>query len=87
MSYIRPLEHNAGLYIYPESGGIRFLSFPEKSDIIFPDEMLDILLLKMSNEEILNRRKHGQFLLESLEKEDFNTFSDNKDFWKEDKKW
>lgn len=87
MSYIRPLEDNAGLYIYPEDGGIRFASFPNRSGEVFPDEMLDILLLKMSDEEILNRRRHGLFLLDTLEEENLDKFSDNINYWKEDKRW
>lgn len=89
MSYIRPLSHNgAGLYIYPDTAGyINFLGFPDCTEGQITDEMLDILLLKMSDEEIASRRKHGSILLKALEKQDKDAWDKNKDYWKEDKEW
>lgn len=88
MSYIRPLEDNLGLYIYPEDKGIRFMSFPQHNNEIVLDEMLDILLSKMSTEEINERRHHGIFLLSTLSNQDYDMFKRNKGFfnYKEAKK-
>lgn len=61
MSYIRPLENKSCLYIYPESGQIRFMSFPNHSNETIPDEMLDILLARMSETEIASRQIHRSY--------------------------
>lgn len=82
MSYIRPLENKACLYIYPESGQIRFMSFPNHHNEAIPDEMLDVLLAKMSSDEIGNRQKHGEILLKALDNEDYDFFKKNKSFFK-----
>ena len=88
MSYIRPLENNACLYIYPNiEGGVHFMAFPEHFNETIPDEMLDILLYKMSNEELERRRKHGSILLKALNEEDFDAYKTNKNFWKENRQW
>lgn len=87
MSYIRPLENDAGLYIYPEDYQIRFIGFPENPDVTISDEMLDILLYKISNNELERRKEHGKFLLRTLEDKDINTYNKNKNFWKEDRIW
>lgn len=83
MSYIRPLENKACLYIYPESGQIRFMSFPEHNMETISDEMLDVLLAKMSGKEILKRIQHGEILLKALDDEDYDFFKRNKSFYKE----
>jgi hypothetical protein len=85
MAYIRPLEYNeAGLYIYPEYYGVNFLSFPNHSGEVIPDEMLDILLAKMKDNEIQKRRNHGNLLLESLSNNNYEDFEKNKSFYKEE---
>ena len=87
MSYIRALHRGLGLYIYPEDNGIRFASFPESTTTWFPDEMLDILLANMDNEELQQRKKHGDVLMDILEKKNNKLWEENKNFWKEDGKW
>lgn len=81
MSYIRPLENSACLYIYPETGGVRFMSFPEHTDEIIPDEMLDILLALMSDEELNKRIGHGIVLLDILNNEDYEKYKELKNFY------
>ena len=86
MSYIRPLEGNAGLYIYPEQGGINFCSFPQHNSFFLPDECLDILLSRMSDEELHKRKKHGNLLLKSLYNNDYDLYKRTKEFnYQEDK--
>jgi hypothetical protein len=87
MAYMRPLDDDAGLYFFPDDEGIRFLCFPQHSGETIPDEMLDILLSKMSNEEIARRKKHGDVLLKLLKNGDNDTYNKNKSFFKEDKEW
>ena len=81
MSYIRPLEGNAGLYIYPQSDGINFCSFPHYSGFVVPDECLDVLLARMDNEEVDERREHGKLLLKALFNQDFDEYKKNKSFY------
>ena len=81
MSYIRPLEGDAGLYIYPQTGGINFCCFPEHSGFIIPDECLDILLARMSNKELTGRIQHGQNLLMALYNSDYDYYKQNKNFF------
>ena len=80
MSYIRPLENNSCLYIYPEDGGIRFMTFPEHFNEMIPDEMLDVLLSKMSEDEILKRKQHGHYLLKALNNGDYDAYKKYKMF-------
>ena len=88
MSYIRPLEQNLGLYIYPEDNGVRFMCFPQHNGELIFDEMLDILLSKISSEELYERRHHGAFLLNALSNGDFDSYKKNKGYfkYKEDKR-
>ena len=81
MSYIRPLENSASLYIYPEDGCVRFMSFPEHSNEVFPDEMLDILFARMTDKELLERKKHGGILLKTLDDGDFESYRKLKNFY------
>ena len=80
MSYIRPLENNSCLYIYPEEGGIRFMTFPDHSNETIPDEMLDILLARMSEKELLQRKQDGYILLKALNNEDYDAYKKHKSF-------
>ena len=86
MSYIRPLD-GSGLYIFPEDNHIMFMSFPDHSGKVVPDDMLDILLYKMDSEELIQRQAHGKFLLEALRQDDMKTYKENINFWKEGRKW
>ncbi len=80
MSYIRPLENRSCLYIYPEAGGVRFMTFPEHSDEVIADEMLDVLLSRMSEDEIIKRKQHGHYLLKALDNEDYDVYKKYKTF-------
>lgn len=81
MSYIRPLEGNAGLYIYPQEDGINFCSFPKHSGFILPDECLDVLLARMTEEELAKRKQHGDKLLKALYNNDYDYYKENKNFF------
>lgn len=83
MSYIRPLENESCLYIYPEYGQIRFMSFPNHSNEVIPDEMLDILLARMPHTEMVRRKEHGNMLLRALDNLDYDFFKKYKAFQNE----
>lgn len=87
MSYARIIED--GCYIYPITGkaGIQIELFcGEKLDFI-PDSILDMLLYKMSDEEIQERRKHGKVVRDLLKKDIYEEApSEQKDFFEWRKK-
>ena len=66
MSYIRPLEGGAGLYIYAGEDGVEFCCFPNHSGKIIPDEMLDIFLFLIDKTEFESRQKHGEQLVNEI---------------------
>lgn len=85
MSYTRIIED--GCYIYPEveSAGVRVMFFPNEELDFIPDTILDVILARMSEEELRERKLHGEYIRELLAKRDFNNASKNKDFfeWRE----
>lgn len=65
MSYTRFLED--GCYIYPEETGIRIMYFPNQELSFIPNSILDVILYKMSNEELQDRRKNGRLILTKMQ--------------------
>ena len=81
MSYIRPLEGEAGLYIYGGEDGVEFCCFPDHSGEIFEDQMLDIFLYLIDEEEFKSRQEHGKQLFDLLCKQDKFGFENNRKYW------
>lgn len=87
MSYTRIVED--GCYIYPitDKAGIKVELFPEELDFI-PDSILDVILYKMSDKEIQERKMHGKEIIELLKLDKYEEASSNKkDFfeWRKEK--
>lgn len=87
MSYARVLED--GCYIYPniEKGGLQIDFFPLEELDFIPDSILDVILAKMSDKEINDRRKHGNYIRSLLIEEKYTTLKKDKDFfeWRDKK--
>lgn len=83
MSYTRILED--GCYIYPEAGkaGIKIAFFPNEELNFIPDCILDIIISKMTDEELIQRRRHGNLIRELISKENPKELAiEEKDFFK-----
>ena len=81
MSYTKIVED--GCYIYPEidNAGIRIVFFPNEELDFIPDTILDVILSKMSDKEIKDRKKHGEYIRSLLVDDKYYTLSKNKDFF------
>lgn len=87
MSYTRILED--GCYIYPEAekAGIRIAFFPNEELDFIPDSILDVLISTMTEEEILQRKKHGEAIKKIISTNNLKNLSvEEKDFFKWRKK-
>lgn len=83
MSYTRILED--GCYIYPEvdKAGIRIAFFPNEELDFIPDCILDIIILKMTDEELMQRKEHGKLIKELISNADLRERAiEEKDFFK-----
>lgn len=56
------------------------MSFPNHSNEVIPDEMLDILLARMPYTEMVRRKEHGNMLLRALDNLDYDFFKKYKAF-------
>lgn len=88
MSYARIIED--GCYIYPEidAAGIRIMFFPNEELDFIPDNILDVILSKMSDAEIKERKEHGEYIRSLLLLDNkYSTLSKNKNFfeWRKNK--
>ena len=81
MSYTRINED--GCYIYPESekAGIRIMFFPEEELDFIPDSILDVILSKMPEQELFERKKHGNYIKNLILENKIDEISKNKDFF------
>lgn len=82
MSYARIIED--GCYIYPKSGkaGIQIELFPEEELNFIPDSILDLILYKMSDKELEERKKHGKEIRSLLKADRYEEASnEQKDFF------
>lgn len=87
MSYARIIED--GCYIYPKSGkaGIQIELFPEEELNFIPDSILDLILYKMSNQELEERISHGKAIRDLLKTDRYEEASnEQKDFFEWRKK-
>lgn len=86
MSYTRIIED--GCYIFPEvnKAGIRVMIFPNEELDFIPDTILDVILSKMSEKELQDRKLHGQYIRKLLADNQLQEASNNKDFfeWRKD---
>lgn len=83
MSYVRIIED--GCYIYPdtERAGIRIMFFPNEELDFIPDTILDLILFKMSDEELIKRKQHGKVVKDWITKKDIIPLpEDKKDYFK-----
>ena len=87
MSYARIIED--GCYIYPRSGksGIQIELFPSEKLNFIPDTILDLLLYKMSDKELEERKMHGKEVRDMLLADKYEeATSEQKDFFEWRKK-
>ena len=83
MSYTRILED--GCYIYPESekAGIKIAYFPDEELDFIPDCIFDVLVSKMTEKELLQRKKHGEAIRNKISTNNLKELStEEKDFFK-----
>lgn len=82
MSYTRIIE--SGSYIYPTKNGIEVMFFPDEDLEFIPDTILDVILSKMPDEELQDRKLHGEYIIQLNSKQE-KVVSGDKDFfeWRE----
>ena len=83
MSYARIIED--GCYIYPdtERAEIKIMFFPNEELDFIPDTILDFILFKMSDEELIKRKQHGKVVKDWITEKDIIPLPENKkDYFK-----